>query len=154
MKLMIRSIAISFMAIVFFLGGCASKPTDPQVTIKDNVQVMRDAIIKVVADNDRKQKLLVLSSSLESTLLSYNQAYSEFAKEFGKLNRIYNTPRKKLEDLLSSFSQTRESAMNKVAKIHFDMVAQTSADEWKKIVKKELEAIKSVRQLPEDQLGS
>ena len=40
MNLMIRSVAISFMALVFFLGGCASKPTDPQVILKDNIQVI------------------------------------------------------------------------------------------------------------------
>ena len=149
-----RTVSVRIISLVFFLGGCASKPTDPQEEIKNNVQAMRDAIVDVVADKKRRTNLLVLTTSLETMLSKYNQAYTEFAVEFGKLNRDYDTPRKTLEDLLSSFSRTRESTMNEVAKLHFDMVAQTSADEWKKIVKKELEAIKSVRQLPENQLGS
>jgi len=43
--------------------------------------------------------------------------------------------------------------MNEVVRFHFDMVAQTTEEEWKRIVKKELETIEALRQLPEDQLG-
>lgn len=151
--MMMKNIAISLVAVVLILGGCASKPTDPQEEIKNNIQAMRDAIVDVVADKNRRANLLVLTASLETMLSGYNQTYTEFSVEFGKLNRDYDTPRKTLEELLESFRMTRESAMNEAASLHFEMVAQTSADEWKKIVKKELEAIKTIRQLPEDPLG-
>ena len=146
-------VILMFIANILVLLGCASEPVDPQQEIKTNMQVMRDAVIDTVKDEERQGKLIALTRSLETTLAEYNRAYSNFASEFGKLNREYDTPRAKLEELLDSFRETRKSAMNEVAKIHFEMVASTSEDEWKKIVKKELEAIKTMRQLPEDQLG-
>ena len=138
---------------MFSLVGCASEPIDPQQEIKDNMQVMREAISKTVVDNKRRQVLLDLSMSLEITLALYNQKYTDFAIQFGKLNRKYDTPRSELESLLNTIRKTRKTTINEVMDIHFKMVANTTGDEWKKIVKKEVEAIKSVRQLPEDKLG-
>lgn len=140
-------------AVTFLIAGCASRPADPQLEIKANMQVMRDAVKETVKDSQRQQKLLLLAKSLEKVLSEYNRDYSEFASEFSQLNRVYETPRAKLEALLDSFRETRKSAMNEVARLHFEMVANTSKDEWKKIVKKEIEAIKSVRQLPENLFG-
>ena len=148
----IRNPVVMCIVTALTLIGCASKPADPQEALKDNMQVMREAVTKVVKDVERQNNLLALTQSLEKTLSEYNRAYTDFAIEFGELNRNYDTPREKLEDLITAFRQTRKSAMKDVEKLHFEMVAQTSEDEWKKIVKKELEAIKSVRQLPEDQL--
>ena len=148
----IRNPVVMCIVTALTLIGCASKPADPQEALKDNMQVMREAVTKVVKDVGRQNNLLALTQSLEKTLSEYNRAYTDFAIEFGELNRNYDTPREKLEYLLTAFRQTRKSAMKDVEKLHFEMVAQTSEDEWKKIVKKELEAIKSVRQLPEDQL--
>lgn len=141
------------VAIGLVIAGCASEPVDPQQEIKANMQVMRDAVIDTVKDKQRQRTLIDLTRLLEKSLAEYNRAYSNFASEFGKLNRKYDTSRAKLEELHDSFRETRKSAMNEVTRIHFEMVANTSEDEWKKIVKKEIEAIKSVRQLPEDQLG-
>ena len=133
--------------IVFIvLSGCASKPSDPQEEIKNNMQVMRSAVIETVKDVERQRKLIILTQSLETALAEYNLAYSSFVSEFGKLNRIYDTPREKLEKLLESFRRTRKDAMNEVIDIHFKMVAQTSEDEWSHIVKQELKAIESVRE--------
>ena len=52
---------------MFLLGGCASKPTDPQVTLKDNIQVMRDAIVKVVTDKDRKRMIRLIIEDVTLT---------------------------------------------------------------------------------------
>lgn len=149
MKLISKLIII----ITLVLSGCASKPTDPQDVLKDNMQVMRNAVSDVVKDVQRRNNLLALTKTLETTLLAYNQAYTDFAIEFGKQNRKYNTPRAKLETLLTSFRNTRETAMSEVVKLHFDMVAQTTADEWKRIVKHEIKAIKTVREQPNNKSG-
>jgi len=133
--------------------GCASKPADPKEQIVSNMQVMQSAINDNVEDLDRKQNLLLLTKSLEQTLLEYNQSFVDFAVEFGKLNRDYATPREKLQELQASFRTVRASVINKVVDIHYQMVAQTTEAEWKKIVKKEIEALESVRQLPEDKLS-
>ena len=132
--------------ITIIISGCASDPVDPQQEIKNNMQVMRSAVIDNVKDEERQKKLIILNQSLETTLAEYNRAYSSFASEFGKLNRTYDTPREKLEKLLESFRRTRKDAMTEVMDIHFKMVAQTSADEWSHIVKQELKAIESVRE--------
>lgn len=146
-------VILIFIVNSLVLSGCASEPKDPQKELSANMQVMRDAVIETVKDEERKNKLITLTQSLEKTLADYNRTYSDFASEFGNLNRKYDTPRAKLEELIGAFREARKSAMNEVARLHFEMVANTSEDEWKKIVKKELDAIKTVRQLPEDQLG-
>lgn len=154
MLIVFRKYRVSLIAAIgLVIAGCASEPVDPQQEIKANMQVMRDAVIDTVKDKQRQRTLIDLTRLLEKSLAEYNRAYSNFASEFGKLNRKYDTSRAKLEELHDSFRETRKSAMNEVTRIHFEMVANTSEDEWKKIVKKEIEAIKSVRQLPEDQLG-
>lgn len=107
------------VVISFTISGCASKPVDPQTEIKNNIQVMRFAITDVVKDVERRNNLLDSTRSLEATLLAYNQAYTVFVIEFGKLNRKYSTPRAKLEELLTSFRKHRELAMNEVVKLHF-----------------------------------
>ena len=141
----IKQISLLLVVSIVF-SGCASKPSDPQEDIKNSMQVMRSAVIETVKDEERQQKLIILTQSLETTLAEYNLAYSSFASEFGKLNRIYDTPREKLEKLLESFRRTRKDAMNQAMDIHFKMVAQTSADEWRHIVKQELKAFESVRE--------
>jgi hypothetical protein len=144
----------SIIMLVSLLSlGCASKPSDPREQLVSNMQVMRSAISNNVEDAERKQNLLLLTASLEQTLLEYNQSFVDFAVEFGKLNRDYATPREKLQELQASFRTVRASVINKVVDIHYQMVAQTTEDEWKKIVKKEIEALESVRQLPEDKLS-
>ena len=149
MKLISKLIII----ITLVLSGCASKPTDPQDVLKDNMQVMRDAVIKVVTHEKRRNNLLISIKKLEKTLLTYNEAYADFAVEFRKLNKQYHTPRKKLEQLLTSFALIRKTTIHDVVKLHFAMVAQTNKDEWKRIVKHELEALESVRQFPQGVLG-
>ena len=121
------------LVAILSLTGCASKPSDPEEALKENIQVLRDVITNTVKDEVRRNSLLVSTRSLESTLYAYNQAYSRFATEYGKLNRQYDTPRKELENILVSYRKTRRATLSKVAKIHFDMVAQTTEEEWKKI---------------------
>jgi len=145
--------AMLIFAVTFLILSCASKPIDPQELLQNNMQVMRGAIVDTVNDKERKKNLLVLTNSLETSLSDYNRAYTNFSLEFGKLNRNYDTSRSEFENLLALFRKKRHSIMNEVTEIHFKMIALTSENEWKKIVKKELEAIKSVRQLPEDKLG-
>lgn len=153
MEKIAKHVATLFIVAAFTLSGCASKPVDPQEALTESMQVMRDAVTKHVTDAVRRNRLLGLTAKLEKTLLTYNQAYADFVTELGQLNRNYDTPRERLEYLITSFQVTRERSMNEVVKLHFDMVAQTSEDEWKRIVKHELEALKSVRELPEDKLG-
>lgn len=149
----ISKVTTTLFVVTFLIAGCASSPMDPQEEIKDNMQVMRDAVIENVKDSERQQKLLSLTKSLENVLSEYNKDYRDFAIEFSQLNRIYETPRAKMEVLLDMFRDRRKAAMEEVAALHFEMVANTSEKEWKKIVKKEIEALKSVRQLPEDKLS-
>lgn len=151
---MVSSAKILFLLMVIFnfLSGCASKPTDPKEALKANMQVMREAVIKNVKDEYRRNRLVGLTKQLEIILVTYNQSYFDFAVAFGLLNRNYDTPRDTLEELFISFRDKREIAMDQVVRLHFDMVAQTTEDEWKSIVKHEVEAFKTVRDLPEDQL--
>jgi hypothetical protein len=110
------------------------------------MQVMSDAVTINVVDSERRNKLLALSWALENTLLSYKQSHASFVSEFSELNRNYDTPRKHLEDLLVSYRNTRKQTMDKVIKLHFEMVAYTTEDEWERIVKHELSAFKTVRE--------
>ena len=152
MKISKYNVAI-LLVTAFILSACASKPTDPQQELKDNMQVMRDEVTSNVVDPERRKKILALSRVLETTLLSYKQAQADFASEFAELNRNYDTPRKRLEDVLVSFRSTRKQTMDKVIKLHFDMAALTTEDEWKHIVKHEVKALKVAHELPQGQSG-
>lgn len=145
--------SIIFCIVAFFICGCASKPTEPQESLKNNAQVLREAVIETVKDVERQQKLLSSIESLEKVLLDYNKDYGDFVKEINQQNRVYETPRAQFEQILKSFRDKRKNAMETVAALHFEMVANTTEDEWKKIVKKEVETIKQSRRLPEDQFG-
>jgi hypothetical protein len=141
------------LMVVVFGNSCASKPTEPQEAITNNMQVMREAVVETVKDVGRRQKLLLSIQSLEKTLIDYNKDYRDFAKALRQQNRIYDTPRVKLEEIIKRFRDRRKSAMEAVVALHFEMIANTSEEEWKKLVKTEVEAIKRSRQLSEDQLG-
>lgn len=130
-------VAYISVVIALAISGCASKPSDPEEALKINIQVLRDVITDTVKDEERRNSLLASTRSLESTLSAYNQAYTNFSIEYGKLNRRYDTPREILEEIQDSLRKKRKSTLDKLLKIHFEMVAQTSEVEWKIISEEE-----------------
>jgi hypothetical protein len=134
-------VGISSLLAILVLAGCASKPSDPEEALKINIQVLRDVITDTVKDEERRNNLLVSTRSLESTLSDYNKAYTNFSIEYSKLNRNYDTPREKLEEIQASLSKKRKSTLDKLLIIHFEMVAQTSDEEWKRMAKEEWKRI-------------
>ena len=143
----------AIITAAFIIQGCSSNtPLTPEQQLQENLQTFRDAATKTITDKDRLQLILKISRTLEKTLLDYNQSYAKFAREIAALNRQYDTPRAEQQVLLDQFRNTREQTMRRVADIHFEMAALTTEAEWKKMVKHELKAFESMRELPPGQL--
>lgn len=141
MTVLMKWLAQMLVVLVLLVSGCASKTTDPEEALKENIRVLRDVITKTVKNEERQKNLLASIQSLESTLSAYNQTYTNFAIEFSKLNRRYDTPREKLEDIQASLRKHRKTTLNKLLAIHFEMVAQTSEEEWKRIAEEEWQRV-------------
>lgn len=136
-----KKLAQILVVLALMLSGCASKPTDPETALKENVRVLREIVSSTIKDNERRDNLFDSIQSLEITLSDYNQAYNKFAIEFSELNRRYDTPREELEKIQASLREKRKTTLNKLLAIHFEMVAQTSEDEWKRIAEEEWQRV-------------
>ncbi len=147
----------SFFAIIilFLTSACSSGPElTPQQALSENLKALRDAATQTITDEARRLQFMQSSRRLERVLFDYNSEYARFAQQMRSLNQVYTTPRSEQEALLAAFTETRQSAMQAVVDIHFDMVEVTTADEWQEIVEYESEALKSMRQLPAELLGA
>ena len=150
-----RTLYAAVITAAFLIQGCSSNPPlTPEQQLQQNVQTLRDAATKTITDKKRLKLVLKISRTLEKTLLDYNRSYAQFARDIASLNREYGTPRSEQQALLDSFGRNREMIMRRVVDIHFELVALTTEAEWKKMVKYELQAFDSVRELQPGQLGA
>jgi hypothetical protein len=132
------------------IAGCARDHRTPDEKIVDAMGATREVVRENVEDEVRTAELLALTDRLEQILREQNEDLHRFTSELELLNSHPATTRKMLAERSATFIDRRRQRRAEAVGVHLQMAERTTPSEWKKIVRRELEAFDAARTL-EDQ---
>ncbi len=133
------------LACTLALAGCAESPKTSAELIGGPMREMRQTVEKNVADPTRQTQLLALVDALDGVLQEHSRDLNTLSGDLSRINADYDATREAFDALLSAFAQRTRVSEERALDLHFQMAALTSADEWKPISKREVEALSAAR---------
>lgn len=140
--LTLGALAAGALALLFSIA-CHSTPKTPKATIDENIESMRAAIAKAVADPQKVAALDQEVDRLVRLLQEMNASTILFSRRIQALNSKYEATEAEFGKLFEHFEQDRVRIRDEVVDVHFAMLAQTNAAEWKQISDHEKEALRA-----------
>ncbi len=120
------------------LAACASSAPDPA---EDQLEALRKEVLETVTDEERAAAILGQVDQMEGLLVELGQIISRHNEEIRALVRDYGTTRPEIEAEFARFLEERQRVATSLAGAHYKLKAQATAEEWKKLSKKEKAAI-------------
>ncbi|MFA9438030.1 hypothetical protein ACDA63_00165 [Uliginosibacterium sp. sgz301328] len=139
----------SWIAVAFFVAGCATHPEPPADTIRKEMAALRDAIDKAVKDPERAEQARQQSVAMETDLLALEQAVYQSSIELRALNARPDASRADFDAALDKFDGTRANLRQRIVDQHLALVASTTADEWKALFPYESRAMLASVRIPQ-----
>lgn len=132
------------------LAGCARERRAPAELIGDSMRATRDAVEEVVADGQRRTRLLVLVDDLEGLLQAQSADLADLSARLRRINADPDATRSAFEAEVASYTERRRARRSRALDVHFAMMELTSAEEWDEIVERELDAMDALQDLERD----
>ena len=134
------------------MSGCSgrkSAPVDPFV-------VLRAEIGEQVADAKRAEEMEADVEKLELAMDELFALTAETQKALYSLAIDYESPREDFDQLFADYIENRRPIMHRMMEAHLELKSKASADEWKRLAKREHKALgqaasQSLGKFPEGQ---
>ena len=103
----------------------------PKELLEADLEALQEAVSVKVPDTQRAARLNRSINDLGQQLLSFQAARDRFQSEFLALNSRPDVTRPELEARLEQFDTQRRAIRARVFTLHSEMIAATTAEEWK-----------------------
>jgi thiamine biosynthesis lipoprotein ApbE len=126
-----RSLLSSIAALALICAGCTSHQAPSQELVKANLEAMQEAVPVKVADAQRAARVNKAIDELREQLRSFNAVQKSYQSTLVALNERPDATRAEFEALMGQFDKQRIALRNRVFELHSEMIAATTAEEWK-----------------------
>lgn len=130
-------------AIALASQGCKHDDSTPDAVIHSQVGALREGIRATVTEPARRDPMLALIDRLERESLLCQEQSREFSRRLQELNADYATPDAAFEALALEVRGFRDRQREVLVGIHLEMARLATAEEWPRLVKHELGALRS-----------
>jgi hypothetical protein len=127
-------------AVGLVVSSCRGTKPSPEAKTQEIVHKMREAVSRSVEEKDRRDRMLVLVDQMEVVERSIHQDLAVFIGKYRGMNGDYEAPRAAFDDLFGDFDARIKKARDRFFDLHFQLTALSTAEEWDRIVKYEVEA--------------
>ena len=118
--------------------ACASRhELPPKAELQAQIESMREAVAEKVRDAPRAARLTKAIDGYETELLSFGTAFKTFRVKLLTLNSRPDATRAEFDALADAFARERIATRTRLIKLHLEMIAATTGDEWKGLAKHE-----------------
>jgi hypothetical protein len=139
----IRALA-SIAAGLLLFAACSHAPRTAQAQLAQGAVQMRETIAATVAQPARRAELLERADRFERILQRYAGDFGEFEQGLQRANAAYDAGPGQIKALFAQFDEKRRAARAELMGVHFEMLARTSAVEWERIGKAEVEMLQTM----------
>jgi len=141
---MLTGLLISLIALL--PSACAKRAEAPdpaaiRAQLADSRQQEADLVRATVADPVRAEKLLKLLDERDRLLDGFARRIAEHRSKITALNSDYDATRADFDALLADFNRQRAEAQRETIELVGAMKQTTTADEWRKISKFQLQRL-------------
>lgn len=145
-KLLLRLRCLALVSVAVALGvvACTHQQLTPEARLQQGAADMRATITRIVADPAHRDQLLERANSFERVLADYAVEFESFVGKLHQANRNYDTPPEQIKATFAQFEKVRQTSRAQALDLHFQMLALTSADEWKQIAKAEIQMLETI----------
>jgi septal ring factor EnvC (AmiA/AmiB activator) len=112
-------------------AACASHDLPPKELVAADLEAFQEAVSVKVSDAQRAARLNQSINELGQQLQSFQAARDRFQADFLALNSRTDVMRAELEDRIEQFDSQRRAIRARVFELHSQLIAATTADEWK-----------------------
>ena len=141
------AMAIIIAAISILLQpSCASHTDAPDpVRVQEEIAEYRqqelELVRSTVSDHQRADRLIHLLSERDRLVSNYAKEISAYREQMSALNADYNAERESFDMLMASYNSRRVTAQKEFTALVEVMKNETTAEEWKKIIKYQLKRL-------------
>lgn len=136
----ISALLLSVCAAALACGCAGHKESQADESAKA-VQAVRDEVERVVADAGRREKALAAVHRFEAELKTFSVTVATFQQSLHVLNADPDATRAQFNDLIGPFEAERKVTRARLVQIHAELLAATTAEEWRSIAKREAEIV-------------
>lgn len=132
-----RTLRVS-LAAALMCSACASHhQLPPQAQLKAEIEAMRKAVAETVPDAQRAARLDKAINGYETELLAFEKQVDTFRSKVEALNSRPDATRAEFDTLVGGSDQQRIATRTRLVELHAEMIAATTAEEWKGLAKYE-----------------
>jgi hypothetical protein len=114
-------------------AACASHPLPPEELAKANLEAMREAVAIEVPDASRAARLNQAIDGMDDQMREFAAAAHAFQENVRALNARPDATRAEFDTLVERFDTQRSTARKRLLELHFDLIAATTDEEWKRL---------------------
>jgi chromosome segregation ATPase len=130
--------ACSALLAAVLIQGCATPvPSSQSEQIADRVAALHDAVIVYVPDTRRKQRLHPAIDNFDDEFRTFRAATVAYHDLLRALNAQPAASRGQFADLTARYEAEGEAHRERVTQIHYNLIALTTADEWRSLARHE-----------------
>jgi hypothetical protein len=129
------------LGLLLLFAGCSANRARGPEAIASHLDDMRGAVTKHVADPGRRGALLQSIDGLQGDLQEMRKVDFDTMTQIRALNTRADVSRAEMEAALDGFDQQRRQARSRVVQRHFELTAQTTAQEWQQLAGLERRAL-------------
>lgn len=122
------------------LFGCAHQAVD-ETELNHQMFNEVQAQFSQVEDSGRRDQLLDLLGSMQSSFAEMNRAHDLYAKKIRTLNADYDATREDFQSLFAKFNSDRKKIQQQLLTAHFKIKSLTTKKEWKAFAEVEGKAV-------------
>ena len=127
--------------------GCTTREIPQADVVGGKLKAVREEILRVVPDARRQAQLRRAVDRMERELHDFDQAISALSTASRALNADPDASRAQFQGLVDRFESRSRPIRERVTRAHFDLLALTTADEWKSIARHERDALEAAGQI-------
>jgi hypothetical protein len=131
---------------ILLLPSCASRTDAPDpVKIQEKIAEYREQELELVrstvSDHERADRLIQLLGERDRMVSDYAKEISAYREQMSALNTDYNAKRESFDWLMASYNSRRVTAQKEFTALVDVMKNETTAEEWKIIIKYQLKRL-------------
>jgi len=124
---------IGFIAMLLCAACASHHQLPPKELLEADLEAMQEAVSARVPDAQRVARLNKSINDLGQQLLSFQGVRDRFQSDMLILNARPDVTRSELEARIGQFDKERTALRARVFELHSELIASTTAEEWKKL---------------------